>query len=52
MNQKKIIILCLQLKVGRRKNFFLITNYLSDKFKDISVVSLSKSYRKKIKFKN
>ncbi len=36
---------------GVEKNFFLITNYLSDKFKDISVVSLSKSYRKKLNSK-
>ena len=39
---------------GVEKNFFLITNYLSTKFKDISVISLSKSYQKelnpKIKF--
>ena len=33
---------------GVEKNFFLITNYLSTKFKDISVISLSKSYRKKL----
>lgn len=33
---------------GVEKNFFLISNYLSTKFKDISVISLSKSYRKKL----
>ena len=33
---------------GVQKNFFLITNYLSTRFKDISVISLSKSYQKKL----
>ena len=33
---------------GVEKNFFLITNYLSSKFKDISVISLSKNYKKKL----
>ena len=33
---------------GVEKNFFLITNYLSTKFKDISVISLSKSCRKRL----
>ncbi len=33
---------------GVEKNFFLITNYLSTKFEDISVISLSNSYRKKL----
>ena len=37
---------------GVEKNFFLISNYLSTKFKDISVISLSKSYQKKTKSKN
>jgi glycosyltransferase involved in cell wall biosynthesis len=55
MNQKKIIIFMPTIDGGGvEKNFFLITNYLSTKFKDISVISLSKSYRKnlspKIKF--
>tara|TARA_Y100000816_G_scaffold271585_1_gene236254 strand:+ start:409 stop:1506 length:1098 start_codon:yes stop_codon:yes gene_type:complete len=52
MNQKKIIIFMPSIEGGGvEKNFFLITNYLSDKFKDISVVSLSKSYRKKLNSK-
>jgi glycosyltransferase involved in cell wall biosynthesis len=55
MNQKKIIIFMPTIDGGGvEKNFFLITNYLSTKFKDISVISLSKSYQKelnpKIKF--
>ena len=33
---------------GVEKNFFLITNYLSTKFKDISVISLSKTHRNKL----
>ena len=49
MNQKKIIIFMPTIDGGGvEKNFFLITNYLSTKFKDISVISLSKSYRKKL----
>jgi glycosyltransferase involved in cell wall biosynthesis len=49
MNQKKIIIFMPFINGGGvEKNFFLITNYLSTKFKDISVISLSKSYRNKL----
>ena len=49
MNKKKIIIFMPTIDGGGvEKNFFLITNYLSTKFRDISVVSLSKSYRKKL----
>ena len=49
MNQKKIIIFMPTIDGGGvEKNFFLITNYLSTKFKDVSVISLSKSYQKKL----
>ena len=49
MNQKKIIIFMPTIDGGGvEKNFFLISNYLSTKFKDISVISLSKTYRKKL----
>jgi glycosyltransferase involved in cell wall biosynthesis len=49
MKQKKIIIFMPTIEGGGvEKNFFLITNYLSTKFKDISVISLSKSYRNKL----
>ena len=49
MNKKKIIIFMPTIEGGGvEKNFFLITNYLSSKFKDITVISLSKSYRKKL----
>jgi len=48
MNQKKIIIFMPTIDGGGvEKNFFLITNYLSTKFRNISVVSLSNSYQKK-----
>ena len=49
MKQKKIIIFMPTIEGGGvEKNFFLITNYLSTKFEDISVISLSNSYRKKL----
>ena len=49
MNQKKIIIFMPTIDGGGvEKNFFLITNYLCTKFKDVSVISLSKSYQKKL----
>ena len=33
---------------GVEKNFFLITNYLASKFKSISVISLTNSYKNKL----
>ena len=49
MNKKEIIIFMPTIDGGGvEKNFFLITNYLSSKFKDVSVISLSKSYQKKL----
>ena len=36
---------------GVEKNFFLIANYLSTKFDDISVISLSKTYKNKLNSK-
>ena len=49
MNKKNIIIFMPTIEGGGvEKNFFLVTNYLSTKFKDISVISLSKSYRNKL----
>ena len=33
---------------GVEKNFFLISNYLSTKFKNISVISVSNTYQKKL----
>ena len=36
---------------GVEKNFFLITNYLATKFNDISVISLSKTYKNKLNSK-
>ncbi|MDC0469134.1 glycosyltransferase [Candidatus Pelagibacter sp.] len=50
MNQKKVIVFMPVIDDGGgvEKNFFLITNYLSSKFKDISVISLSISQKKKL----
>ena len=55
MKQKKIIIFMPSIEGGGvEKNFFIITNYLSSKLNNISVISLSKRYKKyinkKIKF--
>ena len=50
MNKKEIIIFMPSINVGGvEKNFFLITNYLSTKFNKISVISLSKECKKKLK---
>ena len=47
MNQKKIIIFMPSIDGGGvEKNFFLISNYLSTKFKNISVISVSNTYQK------
>ena len=47
MNKKKIIIFMPTIEGGGvEKNFFLITNYLSTKFRYVSVISLSNSYKK------
>ena len=49
MNQKKIIIFMPSIDGGGvEKNFFLISNYLSTKFKNISVISVSNTYQKKL----
>jgi len=50
MNKKEIIIFMPSINGGGvEKNFFLITNYLSTKFNEISVISLSKEHKKKLK---
>ena len=50
MNQKEIIIFMPSINGGGvEKNFFLITNYLSSKFDKISVISLSREHKKKLK---
>ena len=36
---------------GVEKNFFLITNYLSKKFKDVSVITTDKSIKRKLEKK-
>ena len=49
MKQKKIIIFMPSIEGGGvEKNFFIITNYLSSKLNNISVISLSKRYKKYI----
>ncbi len=50
MKKKEIIIFMPSINGGGvEKNFFLITNYLSTRFDKISVISLSKEYKKKLK---
>jgi glycosyltransferase involved in cell wall biosynthesis len=50
MKKKEIVIFMPSINEGGvEKNFFLITNYLSTRFKKISVISLSKEYKKKLK---
>tara|TARA_B100000900_G_scaffold79224_1_gene63671 strand:+ start:3278 stop:4375 length:1098 start_codon:yes stop_codon:yes gene_type:complete len=50
MNKKEIIIFMPTINGGGvEKNFFLISNYLSTKFNKISVISLSKDCKKKLK---
>ena len=34
-------------KGGVEKNFFIVSNFLSQKFNKISVISISKKYKKK-----
>ena len=46
MSQKKIIVFMPSIEGGGvEKNFFIITNYLSTKFNDVSVISLSNHCR-------
>ena len=48
MKQKKLIIFMPSIEEGGvEKNFFLITNYLSKKFKDMSVITTDKSIKRK-----
>ena len=49
MNQKKLLIFMPSIEGGGvEKNFFLITNYLGDKFKNVSVITVDKSIKKKL----
>ena len=55
MNQKKIILFIPSVeKGGAEKNFFIISNYLSNKFKQLTVISATKkakkNFNKKIEF--
>ena len=50
MNKKEIIIFMPSINGGGvEKNFFLITNYLSTQFNKVSVISLSREYKNKLK---
>ena len=52
MKQKKLIIFMPSIEEGGvEKNFFLITNYLSKKFKDVSVITTDKSIKRKLEKK-
>tara|TARA_Y100000741_G_scaffold56537_1_gene39207 strand:- start:1046 stop:2155 length:1110 start_codon:yes stop_codon:yes gene_type:complete len=49
MNQKKLLIFMPSVEGGGvEKNFFLIVNYLSTKFSNISIITVDKSIRKKL----
>jgi len=55
MNQKKIILFIPSVeKGGAEKNLFIISNYLSNKFKQLTVISATKkakkNFNKKIEF--
>ena len=48
MNQKKLLIFMPSVEMGGgvEKNFFLISNNLSQNFKNISVITVDKSIKK------
>ena len=49
MKKNKLLIFMPSIEDGGvEKNFFIISNYLSDKFKDISVISISNKIRPKL----
>ena len=55
MNQKKIILFIPSIeKGGAEKNLFIISNYLSNRFKQLTVISATKkaekSFNKRIEF--
>ena len=48
MGQKKIILFIPSIeKGGAEKNLFLISNYLSSKFKQLTIISATKKAKKK-----
>ena len=52
MPEKKIIIFMPAIEGGGvEKNLFLISNYLSKKFKNLSVISTSYKFKKRFKKK-
>jgi hypothetical protein len=49
MEQKKLIIFMPSIEVGGvEKNLFIISNYLAEKLKKVSLITTSKKYKKKI----
>ena len=47
--KKKIIIFIPSIEGGGvEKNLFIVTNYLASKVKNLSLISISKKYKKKI----
>ena len=52
MEQKKLIIFMPSIEVGGvEKNLFIISNYLSEKLKKVSLITTSKKYKKKFNSK-
>ena len=50
MKQKKIILFIPSVeKGGAEKNLFIISNYLSNKFKQLTVISATKKAKKNFK---
>ena len=48
MTKKKLIIFMPSIEGGGvEKNFFIISNYLSYKIKDVSVITISRKYKNK-----
>ena len=53
MKQKKLIIFMPSIEGGGvEKNLFIISNYLVDKIKDISLITISNSFKHKFNKKN
>jgi glycosyltransferase involved in cell wall biosynthesis len=52
MEQKKLIIFMPVIQIGGiEKNLFIISNYLANKFKNVSLISTSKEYKNKFNSK-
>ena len=52
MEQKKLIIFMPSIEVGGvEKNLFIISNYLSEKLKKVSLITISNNHKKKFNSK-